>query len=146
MSNTIQNLEQRQLRTDLPHFKAGDTVRVHFRVIEGQRRRVQVFEGIVIKRQGAGLRETFTVRKQSFGVGVERTFPVHSPKIEKLEVQAVGDVNRAKLYYLREKVGRKARVRERQRGERLSSAGAKPPDEAEGEEASQEDGKEAPSV
>ena len=112
MSNTIQSLEQRQLRTDLPHFKAGDTVRVHFRVIEGQRRRVQVFEGIVIKRQGAGVRETFTVRKQSFGVGVERTFPVHSPKIEKLEVQAIGDVNRAKLYYLRAKVGKKARVRE----------------------------------
>jgi large subunit ribosomal protein L19 len=145
MSNTIQSLEQRQLRT-LPQFKAGDTVRVHFRVIEGQRQRVQVFEGIVIKRQGAGVRETFTVRKQSFGVGVERTFPVHSPKIEKLEVRAIGDVNRAKLYYLREKVGRKARVRERQRGERLSSAGAQPRDEAEGEEASQEDGEEAPSV
>jgi large subunit ribosomal protein L19 len=146
MSNTIQSLEQRQLRTDLPHFKAGDTVRVHFRVIEGHRRRVQVFEGIVIKRQGAGVRETFTVRKQSFGVGVERTFPVHSPKIEKLEVQSVGDVNRAKLYYLRKKVGRKARVRERQRGERLSSADAPPPDEAEAEEAPAEDGEEAPPV
>ena len=92
-------------------FKAGDTVRVHFQVIEGQRRRVQVFEGIVIKRQGAGVRETFTVRKQSFGVGVERTFPVHSPKIEQIEVTAIGDVNRAKLYYLRGKVGKKARVR-----------------------------------
>jgi large subunit ribosomal protein L19 len=152
MSNTIQSLEQRQLRTDLPRFKAGDTVRVHFRVIEGQRQRVQVFEGIVIKRQGAGVRETFTVRKQSFGVGVERTFPVHSPKIEKLEVQAVGDVNRAKLYYLREKVGRKARVREQQRGERLSSAGAPPPGEDEPEEGAEEvaeaaeDGEEAPSV
>jgi large subunit ribosomal protein L19 len=145
MSNTIQSLEQRQLRTDLPQFKAGDTVRVHFRVIEGQRQRVQVFEGIVIKRQGAGVRETFTVRKQSFGVGVERTFPVHSPKIEKLEVQAIGDVNRAKLYYLREKVGRKARVREQQRGDRLSSASAKPPDEAD-TEAAAEDGEEAPSV
>jgi large subunit ribosomal protein L19 len=145
MSNTIQSLEQRQLRTDLPHFKAGDTVRVHFRVIEGQRRRVQVFEGIVIKRQGAGVRETFTVRKQSFGVGVERTFPVHSPKIEKLEVQAIGDVNRAKLYYLREKVGRKARVREQQRGDRLSSASAPPPAEAD-TEAPEEDGEEAPSV
>jgi large subunit ribosomal protein L19 len=89
-------------------------VRVHFQVIEGQRRRVQVFEGIVIKRQGAGMRETFTVRKQSFGVGVERTFPLHSPKIERIEVASVGDVNRAKLYYLREKVGKKARVREKQ--------------------------------
>ncbi len=112
MSTIIESIEQRQLRQDLPRFKAGDTVRVHFQVIEGQRRRVQVFEGIVIKRQGSGMRETFTVRKQSFGVGVERTFPVHSPKIEKLEVAAVGDVNRAKLYYLREKVGKKARVRE----------------------------------
>jgi large subunit ribosomal protein L19 len=112
MSTIIESIEQRQLRKDLPRFKAGDTVRVHFQVIEGQRRRVQVFEGIVIKRQGAGARETFTVRKQSFGVGVERTFPVHSPKIEKIEVAAVGDVNRAKLYYLREKIGKKARVRE----------------------------------
>ena len=112
MPNPIELIEQRQLRPDLPHFKAGDTVRVHFRVIEGQRSRIQVFEGIVIKRQGSGVRETFTVRKQSFGVGVERTFPVHSPKIEKIEVAAIGDVNRAKLYYLREKVGKKARVRE----------------------------------
>jgi large subunit ribosomal protein L19 len=112
MSTIIQSIEQRQLRKDIPRFKAGDTLRVHFQVIEGQRRRVQVFEGIVIKRQGSGARETFTVRKQSFGVGVERTFPVHSPKIEKIEVGAIGDVNRAKLYYLREKVGKKARVRE----------------------------------
>jgi large subunit ribosomal protein L19 len=112
MSTIIESIEQRQLRKDIPRFKAGDTVRVHFQVIEGQRRRVQVFEGIVIKRQGSGARETFTVRKQSFGVGVERTFPVHSPKIEKIEVAAIGDVNRAKLYYLREKVGKKARVRE----------------------------------
>ena len=112
MPNVIDSLEQRQLRTDLPQFKAGDTVRVHFQVIEGQRRRVQVFEGIVIKRQGAGVRETFTVRKQSFGVGVERTFPLHTPKIEKIEVAAIGDVNRAKLYYLRGKVGKKARIRE----------------------------------
>ena len=121
MTNPIELLEQRQLRSDLPQFKAGDTVRVHFQVIEGQRRRVQVFEGIVIKRQGAGVRETFTVRKQSFGVGVERTFPLHSPKIEKIEVQAIGDVNRAKLYYLRAKVGKKARVREVQRGPAVSS-------------------------
>jgi large subunit ribosomal protein L19 len=112
MSTIIESIEQRQLRKDIPRFKAGDTVRVHFQVIEGTRRRVQVFEGVVIKRQGSGARETFTVRKQSFGIGVERTFPVHSPKIEKIEVGAVGDVNRAKLYYLREKVGKKARVRE----------------------------------
>jgi large subunit ribosomal protein L19 len=112
MSTIIESIEQRQLRKDVPRFKAGDTVRVHFQVIEGSRRRVQVFEGIVIKRQGSGARETFTVRKQSFGIGVERTFPVHSPKIEKIEVAAIGDVSRAKLYYLREKVGKKARVRE----------------------------------
>lgn len=115
MSNIIQDLERAQLR-DVPRFKAGDTVRVHFQVIEGSRRRVQVFEGIVLKRQGAGVRETFTVRKQSFGVGVERTFPLHSPKIEKIEVVAIGDVNRAKLYYLRGRVGKKARVRERRYG------------------------------
>jgi large subunit ribosomal protein L19 len=125
MTNPIELLEQRQLRSDLPQFKAGDTVRVHFQVIEGQRRRVQVFEGIVIKRQGSGVRETFTVRKQSFGVGVERTFPLHSPKIEKIEVQAIGDVSRAKLYYLRAKVGKKARVREVQQGAAVSSARAK---------------------
>jgi large subunit ribosomal protein L19 len=115
MTNPIDILERRQLRDNLPDFKAGDTVRVHFQVIEGQRRRVQVFEGIVLKRQGSGARETFTVRKSSFGVGVERTFPVHSPKIEKIDVAAVGDVRRAKLYYLREKVGKKARIREKQR-------------------------------
>src|SRR3712207_6465532 len=105
MSNVIEEIERRQLR-DLPEFKAGDTVRVNFSVIEGTRRRIQVFEGIVIKRQGAGARETFTVRKQSFGVGVERTFPLHSPKIEKLEVNAIGDVNRAKLYSLRSEARR----------------------------------------
>jgi large subunit ribosomal protein L19 len=124
MHRIIQDLEQRQLRGDRPRFKPGDTVRVHFQVIEGQRRRVQVFEGIVIKRQGAGARETFTVRKQSFGVGVERTFPLHSPKIEKIEVAAIGDVSRAKLYYLRGKVGKKARVREVQRRGPVSSADA----------------------
>src|SRR5881398_352072 len=116
MSDVIETLERAQLRDGLPRFKAGDTVRVHFRVIEGQRSRIQVFEGIVLKRQGSGERETFTVRKQSFGVGVERTFPLHSPKIDKIEVQAIGDVNRAKLYYLRGKVGKKARVRERRYG------------------------------
>jgi large subunit ribosomal protein L19 len=140
MSRVIDSLEQRQLRTNLPPFKAGDTVRVHFQVIEGQRRRVQVFEGIVLKRQGAGARETFTVRKQSFGVGVERTFPVHSPKIERIEVTAIGDVNRAKLYYLRGKVGKRARVRARRgvalpESELLVSAGAMP---AEGEEVDEE--------
>ena len=113
MNATIESLEQRNMRTDLPQFKAGDTVRVHFKVIEGNRQRIQVFEGIVIKRQGSGFRETFTVRKQSFGVGVERTFPVHSPKIERIEVAARGDVRRAKLYYLRGRVGKRARVRER---------------------------------
>ena len=112
MSKVIETLERAQMRDDIPQFKAGDTVRVHFRVIEGQRQRIQVFEGIVLKRQGAGARETFTVRKQSFGVGVERTFPLHTPKIEKIEVTAIGDVNRAKLYYLRGKVGKKARIRE----------------------------------
>jgi large subunit ribosomal protein L19 len=116
MSKVIQALEQRQLRKDLPQFKAGDTAKVHFRVIEGSRSRIQVFEGTVIKRQGSGVRETFTVRKQSFGVGVERTFPLHSPKIERIEIVQIGDVSRAKLYYLRKKVGKKARVRAKQYG------------------------------
>ncbi len=111
----IDNIERQQLRDDIPQFKAGDTVKVHFRVIEGTRQRTQIFQGTVIKRQGSGVRETFTVRKQSFGVGVERAFPVHSPKIEKIEVVMVGDVRRAKLYYLRQKVGKQARVREKQR-------------------------------
>jgi large subunit ribosomal protein L19 len=122
MSKVIESLERAQLRGDIPRFKAGDTVRVHFKVIEGQRQRIQVFEGIVLKRQGAGARETFTVRKQSFGIGVERTFPLHSPKIDKIEVTAIGDVNRAKLYYLRGKVGRKARVRERRYGPESAAA------------------------
>jgi large subunit ribosomal protein L19 len=112
MSTVIDTLERAQLRR-VPTFAAGDRVRVHFQVIEGTRRRTQVFEGVVIKRQGHGVRETFTVRKQSFGVGVERTFPVHSPKIERIEVAARGDVRRAKLYYLRDRVGKRARVRER---------------------------------
>jgi large subunit ribosomal protein L19 len=111
-NSVIDTLERAQLRR-VPRFQPGDRVRVHFQVIEGTRRRTQVFEGVVIKRQGEGLRETFTVRKQSFGVGVERTFPVHSPKIEKIEVAARGDVRRAKLYYLRGRVGKRARVRER---------------------------------
>jgi large subunit ribosomal protein L19 len=112
MSKIIEQIERAQLRDGVPKFKAGDTVRVHFQVIEGERRRIQVFEGVVIKRQGSGVRETFTVRKQSFGVGVERTFPLHSPKIDRIEVAAVGDVNRAKLYYLRGRVGKRARIRE----------------------------------
>ena len=115
MSTVIDTLEKRVLK-QRPRFDAGDRVRVHFQVVEGKRRRTQVFEGIVIKRQGSGARETFTVRKQSFGVGVERTFPLQSPKIEKLEVAARGDVRRAKLYYLRDKVGKSARVAERRWG------------------------------
>ncbi len=115
MNPTIARLEQQQLRKGIPQFKAGDTVKVHFQVIEGTRSRIQVFQGIVIKRQGEGARETFTVRKHSFGVGVERTFPLHSPKIDKIEVLSIGDVHRAKLYYLRGKVGKKAKVREKQR-------------------------------
>ena len=111
----IENIERKQLRDDIPQFKAGDTVKVHFRVVEGTRQRTQLYQGIVIKRQGQGVRETFTVRKQSFGVGVERAFPLHSPKIEKIEVVQIGDVRRAKLYYLRQKVGKQARVREKQR-------------------------------
>jgi len=112
MSSVIETIERAQLRR-VPQFAPGDRVRVHFQVIEGARRRVQVFEGVVIKRQGHGARETFTVRKQSFGVGVERSFPVHSPKIERVELAARGDVRRAKLYYLRDRVGKRARVRER---------------------------------
>src|SRR5207302_11465087 len=136
MGNVIDSLERAQLRDGIPRFKAGDTVRVHFKVIEGQRQRIQVFEGIVLKRQGAGVRETFTVRKQSFGVGVERTFPLHSPKIDRIEVQAIGDVNRAKLYYLRGKVGKKARVRElRQSG---PAAPAPPAVEKKGPKATEE--------
>src|SRR6187455_1472701 len=112
MSTVIDSLERTQLRR-VPQFAAGDRVKVHFQVVEGTRRRTQVFEGIVLRRQGHGVRETFTVRKHSFGVGVERTFPLHSPKIERIEVAARGDVRRAKLYYLRGRVGKRARVRER---------------------------------
>jgi len=136
MSGVIDSIERAQLRR-VPTFQAGDRVRVHFQVVEGTRRRTQVFEGIVIKRQGSGVRETFTVRKQSFGVGVERTFPLHSPKIERIEVAARGDVRRAKLYYLRERVGRASRVRERRWSGAeeviepgLVEEGAMPPDDA----------------
>jgi large subunit ribosomal protein L19 len=116
MSSVIDSIERDQLKKGLPSFEPGDRVRVHFQVIEGSRKRTQVFEGVVLRRQGSGARETFTVRKQSFGVGVERTFPLHSPKIEKLEVAARGDVRRAKLYYLRGRIGKAARVAERRWG------------------------------
>jgi large subunit ribosomal protein L19 len=116
MSSVIDSIERAQLRQGLPNFAPGDRVRVHFQVIEGNRKRTQVFEGVVLRRQGSGVRETFTVRKQSFGVGVERTFPLHSPKIEKLEVAARGAVRRAKLYYLRGRIGKAARVAERRWG------------------------------
>jgi len=116
MSSVIDSIERAQLKQGLPNFEPGDRVRVHFQVVEGSRKRTQVFEGVVLKRQGSGVRETFTVRKQSFGVGVERTFPLHSPKIEKLEVAARGDVRRAKLYYLRGRIGKAARVAERRWG------------------------------
>jgi large subunit ribosomal protein L19 len=116
MSSVIDSIERAQLKQGLPNFAPGDRVRVHFQVVEGNRKRTQVFEGVVLRRQGSGVRETFTVRKQSFGVGVERTFPLHSPKIEKLEVAARGDVRRAKLYYLRGRIGKAARVAERRWG------------------------------
>jgi large subunit ribosomal protein L19 len=156
MSSIIESIERRQTKR-VPAFSPGDRVRVHFQVIEGNRRRTQVFEGVVLKRQGSGARETFTVRKQSFGVGVERTFPVHSPKVERLEVVARGDVRRAKLYYLRGRVGKRARVAERrwgiedelvvaeeeaeavdERGETVTEAEAIEPEEAEPEEAEEE--------
>jgi large subunit ribosomal protein L19 len=111
--NTLDVLDAASLRTDVPDFRAGDTLKVHVRVVEGSRSRVQVFQGVVIRRQGGGLRETFTVRKVSFGVGVERTFPVHTPVIEKIEVMIRGDVRRAKLYYLRDLRGKKAKIKEK---------------------------------
>ncbi len=145
MSTIIESIEQRQLKK-VPRFQAGDRVRVHFQVTEGTRRRTQVFEGIVIARQGSGARETFTVRKQSFGVGVERTFPVHSPKIEPLEVVARGDVRRAKLYYLRGRVGKRARVAERRWGieDDLVLAGAPEPEAIDSEGVSQEEAEPVP--
>src|SRR5205807_653027 len=147
MSSVIETIERAQLRR-VPDFAPGDRVKVHFQVIEGTRRRVQVFEGVVIKRQGHGARETFTVRKQSFGVGVERSFPVHSPKIERIELAARGDVRRAKLYYLRKRVGKRARVRER-RHTRPSETGGEAPQERVaapegGEAGSDADGSAAP--
>jgi len=109
----IQSIERKQIRDDLPQFQQGDTLKVYFKVVEGGRERTQLFEGVVLKRQGAGIKETFTVRKVSFGVGVERTFPLHSPRIVKLKVARKGKTRRSKLYYLRKKVGKKARIKER---------------------------------
>jgi len=146
MSSVIDDIERGQLRKGLPSFDAGDRVRVHFQVVEGSRRRTQVFEGIVLRRQGSGARETFTVRKQSFGVGVERTFPLHSPKIETLEVAARGDVRRAKLYYLRGRVGKAARVAERRWGideELISTPAASEPEAVDAEGVTQEEAVEA---
>jgi large subunit ribosomal protein L19 len=131
MSSVIDSIERDQLRKGLPKFDPGDRVKVHFQVIEGTRKRTQVFEGVVLRRQGSGARETFTVRKQSFGVGVERTFPLHSPKIEKLEVAARGDVRRAKLYYLRGRIGKAARVAERRWGIDEDMVSKAPPASAE---------------
>ncbi len=142
MSSVIDSIERDQLRKGLPSFEPGDRVRVHFQVIEGTRKRTQVFEGVVLRRQGSGARETFTVRKQSFGVGVERTFPLHSPKIEKLEVAARGDVRRAKLYYLRGRIGKAARVAERRWGidEEMVSQPVEPDSPAAEEPTEVEDG------
>jgi large subunit ribosomal protein L19 len=111
--HTLDTLDAASLRTDIPAFRPGDTVKVHVRVVEGNRSRVQVFQGVVIRRQGGGVRETFTVRKVSFGVGVERTFPVHTPVIERIEVVTRGDVRRAKLYYLRDLRGKAAKIKEK---------------------------------
>ena len=113
MHTAIADLERAQIREDIPAFRPGDTLKVHVRVVEGSRTRIQVFQGVVIRRQGGGARETFTVRKISYGVGVERTFPVHSPSIDKIEVVTKGRVRRAKLYYLRSLRGKRARIRER---------------------------------
>ena len=111
--HTLDDLDAQSLRSDVPDFRAGDTLKVHVQVVEGNRRRVQIFQGVVIRRQGSGIRETFTVRKISFGVGVERTFPVHTPVISKIEVVTRGDVRRAKLYYLRDLRGKKAKIKEK---------------------------------
>ena len=115
MSNIIDELEREQYKTGIPTFKPGDTVRAHVRVVEGTRERIQMFEGVVIRRKGHGLRETFTLRRMSYGVGVERTFPIHAPKVDKIEVVRRGRVRRAKLYYLRQRTGKAARIREARR-------------------------------
>jgi large subunit ribosomal protein L19 len=132
--NKVDPVEKPRLREDLPDFRAGDTVRVHVRVIEAGRERIQVFQGVVIRRRGGGLRESFTVRKVSFGVGVERTFPLHSPTIARIEVISRGDVRRAKLYYLRQRRGKRARIRELRTPVQTGTAGPgaeAPEDEAE---------------
>ena len=131
--NKVDTVEKPRLREDLPDFRPGDTVRVHARVAEAGRERIQVFQGVVIRRQGGGLRETFTVRKMSFGVGVERTYPVHSPTIAKIEVVTQGRVRRAKLYYLRERRGKRARIRER-REALVTRTAPQPEQEAETEQ------------
>ncbi len=128
MVDIIRSIEREQLRGDIPDFGPGDTVRVHVRVVEGNRERIQVFQGVVIRRRGGGLRATFTVRKVSFGVGVERTFPLHSPSIARIEVVSRGDVRRAKLYYLRDRVGKATRLKERKKGvDKVAKAGAATP-------------------
>jgi large subunit ribosomal protein L19 len=111
--NTLDALDAQSMRTDLPGFRAGDTLKVHARVVEGNRSRIQIFQGVVIRRQGGGLRETFTIRKVSFGVGVERTYPLNSPQLDRIEIVTRGDVRRAKLYYLRELRGKKAKIKEK---------------------------------
>ena len=149
MSSVIDSIERAQLKQGLPSFAPGDRVRVHFQVVEGSRKRTQVFEGVVLRRQGSGARETFTVRKQSFGVGVERTFPLHSPKIEKLEVAARGAVRRAKLYYLRGRIGKAARVAERRWGideNMVSAPAAAEATDAEGVTQEEAEGVEAPAT
>lgn len=133
--NKVDLIEKPRLREDLPDFRPGDTLRVHVRVAEGGRERIQVFQGVVIRRQGGGLRETFTVRKVSFGVGVERTFPVHSPTIARIEVVSKGRVRRAKLYYLRERRGKRARIRERREQAPSRGASEEPEQEADAEQA-----------
>jgi large subunit ribosomal protein L19 len=110
--NTLDALDAQSMRTDLPAFRAGDTLKVHARVVEGNRSRIQIFQGVVIRRQGGGLRETFTIRKVSFGVGVERTYPLNSPQLDRIEIVTRGDVRRAKLYYLRDRRGKKAKIKE----------------------------------
>ncbi len=110
--NTLDALDAQSIRTDIPDFRAGDTLKVHARVVEGNRSRIQIFQGVVIRRQGGGLRETFTIRKVSFGVGVERTYPIHSPQLDRVEIMSRGDVRRAKLYYLRDLRGKKAKIKE----------------------------------
>jgi large subunit ribosomal protein L19 len=137
--NRLDPIEKPRLREDLPEFRAGDTVRVHVRVVEGNRERVQVFQGVVIRRRGGGIRESFTARKVSFGIGVERTFPLHSPSIAKIEIVTRGDVRRAKLYYLRERRGKRARIRELRTP--IPTAAAPPPADEEAPE-SQEEGEE----